>query len=333
MPLSSRPSNYDLRSLNNRIPTEVQQQQQIEEDPAQEEQQIPEVSVAKMATNSVFRLENFKGDGTQDIDSYLKRFSQYQKCTGINDEQALATLAWHLEGNARLWFEQLATEPDTLNGLKDAIIAKYKLEKPVNMGVYTLKQKVGESANDFLRRVESECFQNKITEEVQVQIALHGLDRTLSSAISTHAPKTLDEVRKLTSRIGSVNLEAAVAQATPSRTIPSKLESTVEVLTAAVAKLAATLEKPGPKSQSEEACSRCGGRCFSLVNCRAKGKICFKCNKPNHFGNKCRSNTMQEASSSPQHRQQRHNRSYRQDQNQGYSSQAPRQGQYSGYRQ
>lgn len=336
MPLSSRPSNYNLRPLNNSQATEQNQQPQVVAEPAQVEQPPLEVRVANKEltmANNVFRLENFKGDGTQDIDSYFKRFTQYQKCTGINDDQALATLAWHLEGNARLWFEQLAEEPNTLKGLKDAMVAKYKLERPVNMGVYTLKQSVGESANDFLRRVESECFKNKITEEVQVQIALHGLDRTLSSAISTHAPKTLDEVRKLTSRIGSVNLEAAVAQATPSQTIPTRLETTVEVLTAAVAKLAATMEKPGPNTQTEEACSRCGGRCFSLANCRAKGKYCYKCNKLNHFGNKCRSNQMSNASSSPQHPQQRQNKQYRQGQNPRYGPQTPQSGQYQGYRQ
>lgn len=58
------------------------------------------------------------------MDSYLKRFDQFITCTGLPDEQAKATLAWHLEGSAWLWYEQLDPEPTTVNGLKDLINSK-----------------------------------------------------------------------------------------------------------------------------------------------------------------------------------------------------------------
>ena len=66
-------------------------------------------------------------------------------------------------------------------------------------------------------------------------------------------------------------------------TIPSKLETTVDVLTAAVAQLAARLDdsvgkKSGPQQDARE-CPRCGSRCFSTNSCRAMGKTCYKCKK------------------------------------------------------
>ena len=242
---------------------------------------------------SVFRLENFKGDSSQDIRSFLKRFEQYKGCTGINEEQGLATLAWHLDGTARLWFESLDPQPTTENRLKEALMTKFVIDRPLNMNIYSMKQENCESAQDFLRRLECEVLKsgNKVSSEVQVQIALNGMDRAIGSAISTHAPKDLDEVKRLCNRMGCVRQDASVAQAT----LPSKLEAAVDVLTATMAQLSSKLEdrttpqkRWTPQETNSQECSRCGGRCFSSSSCRAMGKTCYKCKKLNHFGNKCR---------------------------------------------
>ena len=247
--------------------------------------------------SGVFRLENFKGDGSQKVESYLKRFDQFKVCTGITDEQGLATLAWHLEGNARLWFEHLDPEPQTLGALRDLMLTKFKKPKQINMNVYSMTQQPGESVEDFLRRFECETFKTKINSEIQVQIALNGMDRTIGSAISTHAPKTLDEVKQLTSRMGSIRpSEPVVAQATA---LTSNLESKIDVLTAAVAKLSTTRDQSRQTTKAEEGCPRCGGRCYSSASCKAMGKTCYKCHKLNHFGNKCRNIKILEPQSPP----------------------------------
>ena len=106
MPLTKRLSNYNLRS--NRT-IQVEQEANIDTNEGVLEVPIPQsYNIA-----SVIRLKNIKGDSSQDIRSFLKRFEQYKGCTGINEEQGLATLAWHLEGTARLWFESLDPQPTT----------------------------------------------------------------------------------------------------------------------------------------------------------------------------------------------------------------------------
>lgn len=298
MPLSSRPSNYNLRVgvREQQASAAAVQEEEIAEQDVQEPPVIPLAEV-HLSTNmsGVFKIECFKGDGTQKIESYLKRFDQYQVCVGLKNEQAFATLAWHLDGTARLWFESLDPQPTTLEALKESLSNKFKKETPINMNIYSLRQEVGETVETFLCRLEKETFTNKIPVDIQVQIALNGMDRTVGSAISTHAPKCLDDIKKLTLRMAAVRQpEVQVAQVA----LPSRLETNMEVLTAAVAQLTARLSEPsqGPDRQrieyrtaatAQQACSRCGGRCFSMSSCRAMGKTCFKCNGPNHFRNKC----------------------------------------------
>ena len=135
----------------------------------------------------------------------------------------------------------------------------------------------------MLHRLEKETFKQQITQDIQVQAALNGMDHAaIRSAISTHAPKTLDDVKQLTLRMGSFKQEELkVAQAT----IPSKLETTVDVPTAAVAQLAARLDdsirkKSGPQQDtSPRGCPRWEGRRFSTNSCRAMGTTCYKCKK------------------------------------------------------
>ena len=72
---------------------------------------------------------NSKRLAPQKIESYLRRFDQYKTCTGINDQQVLATFAWHLDGNARLWFEKLHPESSTLDEVKDALQTNFHRTK------------------------------------------------------------------------------------------------------------------------------------------------------------------------------------------------------------
>ena len=135
MPITSRLSNNNLRS-NNEAPA-VKQSQADEEQQQPTEQQDGErnsVTTQHKMASGVFRLENFKGDGSQKVESYHKRFDQFKVCTGVTDEQGLATLTWHLD-----------PEPQTLGALRDLMLAKFKKPKQINMNVYSMTQQTGES--------------------------------------------------------------------------------------------------------------------------------------------------------------------------------------------
>jgi hypothetical protein len=251
------------------------------------------------------RLEPFKGECGEDIEKFLRRFDQYCACMNFREGQAFAQLAWHLDGIARLYIENQSPAPTTLDELKELLVTKYSKEKPVSLNIFSMKQEVSENAEQFLSRLEAETFKTKINDDLQVQIALNGLHPSVSSAISTHGPKTLSEVRNLARRLTNVRHSAPVAAANNS------FEDTVNILTAAVAQLTTVMTKqqqqPEPPSRNysphhrqqqtrrqphfekeREACPRCGGRCTSYKYCRAIGKTCDLCGLNNHFKSKCK---------------------------------------------
>jgi hypothetical protein len=80
-----------------------------------------------------------------------------------------------------------------------------------------------------------------VDDAISVQIALSGMDRNIGSAVSTHNPKTLDQVKDIASRMAiaptiSVDALDKIPQ-------PTAIESALEVMTAAVAKLTTTVEE------------------------------------------------------------------------------------------
>lgn len=142
--------------------------------------------------------------------------------------------------------------------------------------MYNLKQLAYETVDAFLDRLEAQTLQGHIPERVQVQIALNGMERSLGTAISTHAPSSLDEVRRLIHHMGQLR-EPQVPQvnlATAPSTLETTMEATVNVLTAAVAKLTTAIDtsQQQNRSRQDSQCTRCGGRCYSLSHCRANGK-------------------------------------------------------------
>ena len=222
------------------------------------------------------RLDSLKGVGSQDVEQFLRRFDQYCTCLNIKDEQALAQPSWHLDGIARLYLESQDPAPSTVDELKTLLRQKFRRAKQVNLEVFPMRQEPRENVDQFLTRLEIETLKTVISDDLQVQIALNGLHPSVSSAISTHGPKTLSEVRQLSSRLSNVKTSVPVAAGTA-----TAFENTMSVVTAAVAQLSTVLSRQPTdqgnnrkNTQPDTACSRCGGRCTSFQSCRAKGETC-----------------------------------------------------------
>ena len=95
------------------------------------------------------------------------------------------------------------------------------------MDVYTMRQ-AGRVSAGLPSQTRERNIQTTNNPDIEVQIALNGMDRAIGSAISTQAPKTLDDVKQLTLLMGSFKQkEVKVVQAT----IPSKLETKVDMRT------------------------------------------------------------------------------------------------------
>lgn len=124
------------------------------------------------------------------------------------------------------------------------------------------------------------------------------MDRTIGSAISICAPRNLDEVCRLASwvKVGhnpTVNMLQPQGQTSH---LELMVEATdMEQLHQDQGFHRTRREEPSrPQREAQRrdgsqdsACPRYGGRCYSSFSCKAMGKICCWCNKPNHFSNNC----------------------------------------------
>ncbi|GKF43341.1 reverse transcriptase domain-containing protein, partial [Tanacetum coccineum] len=109
-----------------------------------------------------------------------------------------------LNGNARVWFDDLPPESiDSYNDLKEAFLANYLQQKkcikdPVE--IHHIKQREGESTEDFIRRFKIESRDVKGAPEVmRISGFMHGITNPeLIKRLYDKIPKFVDEMWKIT---------------------------------------------------------------------------------------------------------------------------------------
>ena len=101
---------YNLRS--------VDEAQEVEEDHQIEPIAEKEIVEDMASGMSLFRLEKFRGDGTDDITDFLKKFDRYVNLCNIKAEQQFDLLCLQLEGRAQWYIDSLHTAPADLAALK-----------------------------------------------------------------------------------------------------------------------------------------------------------------------------------------------------------------------
>ena len=151
------------------------------------------------------------------------------------------------------------------------------------MDIFNTKKLDLESIDDFVYRVEKQTHMLELPEQLKVQIAVGGLHPSIQSAIQSHGPKTLDEVRTLANRVQQP-IAAVSAVSAPQ-------EGALQQILGLLEKMQMTNnqhQQPRPQSTNQQ-CLGCGGRsCKTRKSCPAKGKICHYCGLPNHFRPVCR---------------------------------------------
>ena len=262
-----------------------------------------------MATGiTSFRLEKFRGDGTDNVEEYLKKFDRYVKVCNIKEDQQFDLLCLQLEGRAHWYIDSLKPVPKDLAELKAALTTKFKLEKQIKMDIFNMKKLDIESINDFVYRVERDTRDLNLPDQLQVQIAVGGLHPTVQSAISSHGPKNLDDVRTLANRVQQPI--AAVSSVNTQHEGPlTQILELLQKLTTEKTETGARPKHNQPRDQeyrkqqpnyssnrpdysNKKPCQGCGRSCISRSSCPAWGKSCHNCGKLNHFSPVCRAAKM-----------------------------------------
>ena len=60
----------------------------------------------------------FRGDGTNKVEDFLKRFEQYVNIVQIKKEQQQDVLLYHLGGRARWYLDSVSPQPKSVDEVK-----------------------------------------------------------------------------------------------------------------------------------------------------------------------------------------------------------------------
>ncbi|GJT46045.1 reverse transcriptase domain-containing protein [Tanacetum coccineum] len=144
-------------------------------------------------------------DGSEDPEDHLKIFLY-----GCYGTETMAMPTWHhmfnstLTGNARVWFDDLPKETiDSYDDLKKAFLENYLQQKkcikdPVE--IHNIRQRDGESTEEFVRRYKLECRDVKGAPEcMKISGFMHGITNPeLIKRLHDKIPKSVDEMMRVT---------------------------------------------------------------------------------------------------------------------------------------
>ncbi|GJW94266.1 reverse transcriptase domain-containing protein [Tanacetum coccineum] len=109
-----------------------------------------------------------------------------------------------LAGNARVWFDDLPQESiDSYDDLRKAFLENYLQQKKCikdPLEIYKIKQRDGESMEEFVRRYKMECRDMKGAPEcMKISGFMHGITNPeLIKRLHDKIPKSVDEMMRVT---------------------------------------------------------------------------------------------------------------------------------------
>jgi hypothetical protein len=74
-------------------------------------------------TASNLKIDKFKGDNTQNVDTWLSMYKQYCSFYDLSDKKSADSFPFHLEDHAKIWYN---TIPDSQKANFDNLITLFK---------------------------------------------------------------------------------------------------------------------------------------------------------------------------------------------------------------
>lgn len=231
--------------------------------------------------------------------TWSKRFETYLVALNITEDKQKRALLLYQAGQAtQEIFETLQDTGDTYEAAKTKLDSHFAPKKNVDYEIFQFRQaaqKPGETVDQFstrLRKLAATCEFHDSEKEIKSAIILNCLSKRLRRFALREENLTLDQ---LLSKARS--LEASEQQASG---MEQSLQQTTEAVNNLHLKRKSQPSKPRkwtkpqqkpPHASQASQCRQCG-RAWPHTQgpCPAKGKMCNKCGKPNHFSNVCYTN-------------------------------------------
>lgn len=260
--------------------------------------------------------KSFSGSTTDDVQLFINDVVAWLTVSRINDDACkVAAASLLLKGGAKIWFENLAEKPETLDQMTELLTERFASNN-ANWGatskIWDAKQKCGESVDAFITKIEEAARRHQLTEPNIIQIIIKGLLPTIKTHVLNHEITDVNDLRKwaeVAETIQEISSEPAQAMAQSMIRLEEKLdkmqireikEETTFVPTRRIPNRYQTNSTSrynnnrggyrGNNYRPGNRCEFCGGPAnHGRVNCPANGAVCHKCGKRSHFARVCKS--------------------------------------------
>lgn len=143
----------------------------------------------------------FSGRSNESGKNWLERFELWANCKGYSEDVRKAALALYLQESAATWLQVLSdAEKDTFPHLRTAFLKRYGVDQQPDWQrasqLWTLQQQSGESALDFIAKIQRAARDVRMTEELQCLAVINGLRPSIRAHVLRQNPADIASIRQ-----------------------------------------------------------------------------------------------------------------------------------------
>ena len=239
--------------------------------------------------------------------SWTKRFQTYIAAMNIKDDKQKRALLLYQAGEAtQEIFDTLPNTGEDYATAQEKLDEYFSPKKNVDYQIFQFRQAVqqsGETIDQFvtrLRKLAATCEFHDASKEIKSAIIQNCQSKRLRRYALREDTLTLDNLIAKARSLEASEVEASGIE----KTLPSEGVNRIFHKQQDKSALKRQSKKPTQR-RSNSTCRQCGLTWPHTTSpCPAKGQVCHKCGKPNHFAKACHSKsiTRQQTSHKPQQR-------------------------------
>ena len=148
-------------------------------------------------TASNLKIDKFKGDNAQNVDTWLSMYKQYCSFYDLLDKKSADSFPFHLDGHAIIWYD---TIPDSQKANFDNFITLFKKrfkDKQHLLDLTILQTHQGriEYVLDYLSQLYQLATNRNISDDILLAVAMRRLKPELKTIVMTKEPTNVEELR------------------------------------------------------------------------------------------------------------------------------------------
>ena len=142
-------------------------------------------------TASNLKIDKFKGDNAQNVDTWLSMYKQYCSFYDLLDKKSADLFPFHLDGHAIIWYDTMI-----LDNLITLFKKRFKDKQHLlDLTILQTHQGRNEYVLDYLSQLYQLATNRNISDDILLAVAMHGLKPELKTIVMTKEPTDVEELR------------------------------------------------------------------------------------------------------------------------------------------